>query len=141
MSAPGPGRIYTVSAVTNGDGTSTISTKRRTIDIDSAPGQGDELPGPADLLAAAFAACALKNVERFGEILTFQWRGASIEVEAERQDKPPKITRIHYRLEIDTDEPEHRLELLHRNITKFGTIYNTLAATCAVSGEIVSELP
>jgi uncharacterized OsmC-like protein/tellurite resistance-related uncharacterized protein len=138
MTTHGPGRIYRVAAVTNGDGSSTISTKRRSIDVDSSPLQGEELPGPADLLTAALAACVLKNVARFGETLRFDWREARIEVEAERQDTPPKITRLHYRLELDTDEPDHRVELLHRNITKHGTITNTLAAACDVTGEIVA---
>jgi uncharacterized OsmC-like protein len=103
--------------------------------------QGDELPGPADLLIAAFAACVLKNVERLGDTLHVEWVAARISVEAERQDAPPKITRINYRLEIDTTEPDHRIHLLHRNITKFGTIYNTLAAACDITGEIVAVRP
>lgn len=130
---------YRVMAVTNGDGTSTITTKQQQIRFDSSPGQGDELPGPADLLTAAFAACALKNIERFGRILGFHWQAASIHVESERQDTPPKIIRIRYRIEIVTNEPEHRLELLHRNLTKFGTIYNTLAASCEVSGDLIAS--
>lgn len=133
-----PERTYQVTAATNGDGTSTVATKQQRIDFDSSPAQGDQLPGPADLLTAAFAACALKNVERFGEILNLDWRAARIEVDSERQDTPPKITRIRYRLEIDTDEPDHRIDLLRRNIAKHGTIYNTLAATCDVSGELVA---
>ena len=131
------GRSYRVTAGTNGDGTSTITTKRREIDVDSSPTQGDDLPGPADLLTAAFAACVLKNVERFGEILHVEWRAARIDVETERQDSPPKIVRVHYQLTIDTDEPEHRVELMHRNIRKYGTVYNTLAAVCDVTGDVV----
>lgn len=138
MTTNGSGRTYRVTAATNGDRTSTISTKRREIDIDSSPAQGDELPGPADLLTAAFAACVLKNVERFGEILSFEWRAARIDVETERQDSPPKIIRVHYELTIETDEPEHRIELMHRNIRKYGTIYNTLTAVCEVSGELIA---
>jgi hypothetical protein len=32
-----------------------------------------------------------------------------------------------------------RVDLLHRNIAKYGTIYNTIAATCDVAGEVVVE--
>lgn len=138
MSTTEPERTYRVRAATNGDGTSTITTKQHHLDVDSSPVQGDQLPGPADLLTAAFAACALKNVERFGEILQLDWRAARIEVEAERQDTPPKITKIRYRIEVDTDEPDQRVDLLRRNIAKHGTIYNTLAASCDVSGELVA---
>lgn len=136
-----PSHTYRVAAVTNGNGTSTITTKQRTIDIDSSPHQGDELPGPADLLTAALAACILKNVERFGQMLHIDWSEARIEVLAERQDTPPKITGLRYRLEIDTDADDRRIELLHRNIRTHGTITNTLAAVCDVSGEIIPNRP
>ena len=42
---------------------------------------------PADLAASTFAACVLKNVERFGEILGFEWQRARIEVTAPRSRK------------------------------------------------------
>ena len=136
-----PGATYTVTAHTNGDGTSTAVTNGEAIRFDSSPTQGDQLPGPADLLTTAFAACMLKNVERMGELLPFEWISASVEVHAERQDSPPKMTAITYRLEVVTEEPEHRVELLHRNISRYGTIYNTLAAACEVSGEVVAVRP
>ena len=136
-----PGATYTVTAHTNGDGTSTAVTNGEAIRFDSSPTQGDQLPGPADLLTTAFAACMLKNVERMGQLLPFEWISASVEVHAERQDSPPRMTAITYRLEVVTDEPEHRVELLHRNISRYGTIYNTLAAACDVSGEVVAVRP
>lgn len=136
-----PGATYTVTAHTHGDGTSTAVAHGQSIRFDSSPGQGDDLPGPADLLTAAFAACLLKNVERMGGLLPFEWVSAMVEVRSEREDSPPKMATIHYRLEIVTDEPEHRVELLHRNISRYGTIYNTLAATCDVSGEVVAVRP
>ena len=136
-----PGATYTVTAHTNGDGTSTAVTNGEAIRFDSSPTQGDQLPGPADLLTTAFAACMLKNVERMGQLLPFEWISASVEVHAERQDSPPKMTAITYRLEVVTDEPEHRVDLLHRNISRYGTIYNTLAAACDVSGEVVAVRP
>ena len=136
-----PGATYTVTAHTNGDGTSTAVTNGEATRFDSSPTQGDQFPGPADLLTTAFAACMLKNVERMGQLLPFEWISASVEVHAERQDSPPKMTAITYRLEVVTDEPEHRVELLHRNISRYGTIYNTLAAACDVSGEVVAVRP
>lgn len=136
-----PTHTYEVSGELNGDGTATLSAKQSSVVIDSSPSQGEALPGPADLLTAAFAACVLKNVERFGEILSFDWRDATIDVNAERQDKPPKITRVTYRLEVTTPEPTHRVDLLHRNLSKYGTIYNTLAAVADVSGEIIAIDP
>jgi len=83
----------------------------------------------------------LKNVERFAAILPFRYRQARIEVEVERTEPPPRIVRAHYTLTIATDEPAHRLDLLHRNILRFGTITNTLAAACELSGTIHAEPP
>ena len=105
--------------------------------FDGSAEMGGLLPGPADLLAAALAACMLKNVERFAGILPFRYRQAQIEVE--RAGPPPRIVRAHYTLTIATGEPAHRLDLLHRNILRFGTITNTLAAACELSGTIHAE--
>jgi uncharacterized OsmC-like protein len=113
--------------------------KERSIEFDASAEQGDLLPGPADLLTAAFAACVLKNVERFSHILRFGYERASIEVEADRQDAPPRMTAVRYVLRVVTDEPPQRVELLHHNIRRYGTIFNTLAAVCDVTGEIVAE--
>ena len=59
---------------------------------------------------------------------------------AHRQDSPPRLTSIEYRLEIATRESDHRIEHLHSNISKFGTIYNTFAAACDVHG-LIERVP
>jgi uncharacterized OsmC-like protein len=96
-------------------------------------------PGPAELLCASLAACLLKNIERYSELLPFEYEAASIDVEAERRATPPQITRMRYRIEIITDEAQARVDLLHRNIRKYGTITNTLAAACELTGEMVAR--
>jgi len=127
---------YAVEARVVRAGVSAATAKGSVVEFDTSAGQSDVLPGPADLLTMAFAACVLKNVERFSHILPFRYEEASIEVVASRQEAPPKIIRISYSLLLTTDETEGRVDLLHRNIRRFGTIYNTLAATCDVSGEV-----
>ena len=72
-------------------------------------------------------------------MLPFEQHGASVRVTAERQQEPPRFTRIRYELTLVTDEPPRRVELLQRNLAKYGTVYNTLAATCEVSGELVAK--
>jgi uncharacterized OsmC-like protein len=104
--------------------------------FDGTAGRLEDLPGPADVLSAALCACILKNVERFSHLLPFRYETASVEVTAEREDPPPRIVRMHYELEIVTEEPPARVELLHRNIQKFGTITNTLGKACELSGTI-----
>jgi hypothetical protein len=79
--------------------------------------------------------CA-RNVERF---MPFRYERAAIQVEAERQDAPPRMVAVRYVLRVVTDEPPTRVELLHHNIRRHGTIFNTLAAACEVTGDIVAE--
>jgi uncharacterized OsmC-like protein len=130
---------YSVRARTLEHGVSEAACKRTTITFDSSSGQSDSLPGPAELLCAAFAACLLKNVERFSQILPFAYDAASVEVTAERSAVPTRFVRVTYELHIRTDEPNDRLELLHRNVRNYGTVYNTLAASCEVAGRAVPD--
>jgi hypothetical protein len=44
------------------------------------------------------------------------------------------MLRIEYELVVDTAESARRLALLHDNVKKFGTIYNTVAAACELDG-------
>lgn len=132
---------YQIEARVVRPGVAAATSKQAVIEFDTSAGQSEILPGPADLLTMAFAACVLKNVERFSHILPFRYQEASIRVVAERQAAPPKMIRVTYSLQLVTDEPEHRVELLHRNIRQHGTIYNTLAANCDVSGELVAQHP
>jgi len=132
---------YVVEARIVEPGVSEVTCRESRIAFDSSPAQGDELPGPAELLGAAFAACLLKNVERFSRILPFRTSGASVRVELERQDAPPRFTRIRYQLRVATDEDERRAALLHRNLQKHGTVFNTLATGCEITGELIADRP
>jgi hypothetical protein len=57
-------------------------------------------------------------------------------VQGVRQDSPPKMTAIDYEIVVDTDEVDRRLELLHSNVRKFGTISNTVATAVRLEGVI-----
>jgi uncharacterized OsmC-like protein len=111
------------------------------LDFDASALGDPTLPGPADLLAAALAACLSKNLERFSRILGFRYQGGRVTVRLERQDAPARITRAAYLVEVTTEEPDERLQLLHRNLRKYGTITNTLAAACELSGELRRRAP
>lgn len=92
---------------------------------------------PAELLLAALSACMIKGIERVMPILKFQLRGVEIKLHGIRQDSPPKMISIDYEIIVDTDESDHRLDLLHQNVRKFGTITNTLADAVKLDGRIV----
>lgn len=63
---------YGVEAENRPGGKAAITSHGNLIAFDGSASTGEALPGPADLLAAALAACMLKNVERFSGILPFR---------------------------------------------------------------------
>jgi uncharacterized OsmC-like protein len=138
MTAQGAATRYAVHGENVAGGHAHVVARTSTIAFDGSAATGDLLPGPADLLAAALAACILKNVERFSHLLPFRYRRATVDVAVEREEPPPRIVRARYTLRVETDEPDRRVELLHRNIRTFGTITNTLARACDLQGEIVA---
>jgi uncharacterized OsmC-like protein len=91
---------------------------------------------PVELLLTALAACMLKGIERITPMLTIQLTGAEITLEAVRQDAPPKLTLIRYEIVVDSHESDQRLDLLHRNIPKYGTISNTLIGAAPLEGRL-----
>ncbi len=92
---------------------------------------------PAELLLAAIAACMIKGIERVAPMLQFNFRGVEVRLHGARQDSPPFMAAITYDLIVDTDEDDRRLELLHQNVRKYGTISNTVAAATKLEGRII----
>lgn len=89
---------------------------------------------PAELLMAALAACMIKGIERVTPLLKFELRGVEVRLHGIRQDVPPRMESIDYEILVDTDENDHRLALLHDNVKKYGTVYNTVAPGTTLSG-------
>lgn len=91
---------------------------------------------PVELLLSALAACMIKGAERATPVLKFALEGMEVRLQAERQDAPPKLVSITYEITVTTDESDQRLDLLHRNILKYGTISNTLSSAVPLTGTI-----
>jgi len=64
------------------------------------------------------------------------WRGVEVRIEGVRQDSPPRLESITYELLVDTDESDRRLELLHENVRKYGTVFNTVAPGTKLEGTL-----
>ncbi|KDA00893.1 OsmC family protein [Hyphomonas oceanitis] len=105
-----------------------------TIDTDLS-GRADAF-NPAELFLASIAACMLKGIERVTPLLGFQLRGVSVSLYAIRQDTPPRMLSVSYEIVVDTEESDSRLDLLHKNVRKYGTISNTVADALELSGTI-----
>lgn len=113
---------------------SLASCKDATITIDTdLAGRRDAL-NPAELLLTAIAACMLKGIERVTPMMKFTLRGVRVSIHGIRQDVPPRMESITYEILVDTDESDHRLELLHTNVQKFGTVFNTVAPGTQLTG-------
>jgi uncharacterized OsmC-like protein len=102
------------------------------IDTDVA-GRSDAF-NPAELLLGAVAACMIKGIERVAPMIRFDLRGVEIKLHAVRQDSPPRMISIDYELIVNTDESDRRLELLHTNVRKYGTVSNTIATALRLEG-------
>lgn len=89
---------------------------------------------PAELLLAALSACMIKSIERVTPMLKFQLRGVEVRVHGVRQDVPPRLESIDYEILVDSDESEQRLALLHDNVRKYGTVFNTVAPGTRLAG-------
>lgn len=128
---------YRVSAARRDAHGSLARCKNAEIVLDTDVAGRSDAFNPAELLLAALAACMIKGIERVTPMLKFRLRGVDVKLHAVRQDSPPKIVSIDYELIVDTDEDDRRLELLHLNVRKFGTISNTIAAATRLEGRIV----
>ena len=115
---------------------SLANTKQAEIVLDTDTAGRRDAFNPAELLLGAIAACMIKGIERVTPMLKFSLKGVEVNLHALRRDNPPGFDRIDYELIVDTDETDHRLELLHTNVRKFGTVSNTIAAATRLEGVI-----
>lgn len=130
---------YTISADRMASSRATARSARAelaSIPLDIDPSGRSDAFNPAELLLTALAACMLKSLERVTPMLRFSLRSATVRVHGVRQDVPPRMISADYEIVVDTDESDERLELLHRNIRKYGTVYNTLASAVTLTGTL-----
>ena len=122
------------SSISNQD--AVIHIKQSNIDFGTTSKTAETLPNPAELFLGSFASCILKNVARFSAMMKFNYTKATIEVNATRLENPPRMENIVYNLTIYNNDKKLNLDLLKKNIEKFGTIYNTVKLSCSISGSI-----
>lgn len=127
---------YSVAAHRIDAGGSIATAKRAEIALDTVLAGRDDAFNPVELLLAALAACMIKGIERVGPMIHFDYDAVEVTLNAERQDTPPKVTHIRYDLAVRTTESDQRLDLLHTNVRKYGTIFNTLAGATELNGTI-----
>ncbi len=127
---------YRVSARRIDSHGSIASTKNAEVILDTDISGRPDAFNPAELFLASIAACMIKGIERVTPMLKFDLRGVEVKLHGVRQDSPPKMISVDYELIVDTDETDQRLELLHTNVRKYGTISNTVAEATKLEGTI-----
>jgi uncharacterized OsmC-like protein len=125
---------YLVNARRVDDNGSVALAKAAEITLDTGLSDRPDAFNPAELFLASIAACMIKGIERVVPLLKFELRGVEVKLRAIRQDSPPKIVSVEYEIIVDTDEEDRRLELLHGNVRKYGTISNTVAEATKLEG-------
>lgn len=108
--------------------------KKAEIALDTALDGNPEAFNPAELLLGALSACMIKGIMRVSPMLDFKLTGIEVVLSGVRQDVPPKMESIDYEIIVDTDESDDRLELLHKNVKKYGTVFNTISAGTKLDG-------
>ena len=132
-------RVYQVVTERQDAHGSIAYCKAADIVLDTDVNSRDDAFNPAELLLAALSACIIKGIERVTPILEFKLRSVEVRVTGVRQDTPPKMESIDYEIIVDSDETDRRLALLHDNVKKFGTVFNTLAPGTKLTGSLRRE--
>jgi len=127
---------YKISATVEQGGSAKATANQSQISFDGTSGRDEVLPNPAELLLTSVAACILKNVQRYSEILKIPYHSAKITINGTRNDNPPFMKEITYLLTVDTDADDKKIANWHKNILKFGTISNTVAKATSFKGEM-----
>ena len=127
---------YYSKANSSSKNNASIIIKDSKIIFGTTPESADNLPNPAELFLGSLSACILKNIERFSILMNFEYSNAEIKVNATRLEKPPRMDEISYELRIYSQDNNLNINLLKKNIEKFGTIFNTVKSSCSVIGKI-----
>lgn len=132
-----PKMEFRVTARRQDEAGSVATCKDATLTLDTALAGRRDAFNPAELLLAALSACMIKGIERVAPMLNFSFRSVEVRVHGIRQDVPPCMERIDYEIVVDTEETDRRLELLHENVRKYGTVFNTVAPGTELTGVLI----
>ena len=127
---------YSIRGSSSSKSKGSVTIKQSIIRFGVTSDSINSLANPAEIFLGSFAACILKNVERFSDLMKFSYSNAEIAVSAARTEKPPRMEHIEYTLVIYTDDTKLNVDLLKKNIEKFGTIFNTVKLSCDIKGSI-----
>ena len=117
---------------------SLVTAKQTEIVIDTGMAGRPDALNPVELLLAALSACMIKGIERVAETLGVDYDRVHVSLTAHRPEAEARIEDISYVVTVGTDADQAKLDLLHKNLMKFGTIYNTVKSGTNLSGVVVA---
>lgn len=115
---------------------SVVRAKQTELVIDTGMAGRLDALNPVELLLAALSACMIKGIERVAETLGIAYDSVEISLTAYRPVDEARLEKISYDLVIGSSASQERIELLHKNLMKFGTIYNTVKSGTELSGTV-----
>lgn len=130
-------KSYRVTLIREDESHAMAETRGHTLTLNVKKGDGAAGFNAAETLLAALGACLINNINSLTAKMHLQVDHVCVEIEGLRRDEPPGIFEIHYRLILDSPEPEERLERLHELAFKWGTVTNTLLNGVTPQGEWV----
>jgi len=123
---PKPSKKYQVTITRQNEAHTLAKTRGHKLNLNIKKGRGSAGFNAAETLLAALGACLMTNINAIGEKMRLQIDDVHIEFEAERRDEPPILTKITYRLVLESPDPQEKLQELYDLCFKWGTVTSTL---------------
>ena len=130
------GQTYHVSVSRQNESRATATSREHSLTLNIKRGGTEAGFNAAETLLAAVGTCILTNVNTYIEKMRLIVHNVQIELDGVRQDAPPMLTEIHYRLVFDSPEPIEKLQSLHDISVRYGTVTNTLMQGIQPQGEV-----
>ena len=130
-------QTYSVSVSRHDESHATAVSREHSLTLNIKRGGGEAGFNAAETLLAALGTCVLTNVNTYTQKMRLNVNNVRIELDGVRQDDPPMLTQIHYRLVFDSPESIEKLQALHDISVRYGTVTNTLTHGIQLQGEVV----
>lgn len=123
----GVGQHYHVRSERSPDGLRARTQVRRfSLETGAHRGDPDAGPNAVETLLTAIGSCLLTGLGMVAEGSRIPLDAVAIDLEADRSDRPPRITSVRYAIHLDSSVPDERLarlvELAERNSTVLGSL-------------------
>jgi len=116
-----------------------VQARVRDVSVTLGAKRADTAAGinPVETLLAAMGSCLLTALATVADLSRIPVDHTGMLLQATRQDKPPRVVGVEYRLWVDTPIPYERLERLVHMAERNSTVFQTLTAAFPVTGTVV----